>query len=65
MFWEGNMNEWLKKIIARLKNLWGKWSAVQKVIFFGIIGAAARTYSSCRIQLITEHGAAYHYTDYR
>jgi flagellar M-ring protein FliF len=33
------MNEWLKKIIARLKDLWGKWSGIQKVIFFGIIGA--------------------------
>jgi flagellar M-ring protein FliF len=33
------MNEWFKKMIARIKNLWGKWSAVQKVIFFGIIGA--------------------------
>ena len=33
------MNEWLKKIIARIKELWSKWSGVQKVVFFGIIAA--------------------------
>ena len=31
------MNEWLKKTLAKLKELWGKWSVVQKVILFGII----------------------------
>ena len=31
------MNEWLKKMLAKAKELWGKWSVVQKVILFGII----------------------------
>ncbi|MBO4857024.1 MAG: flagellar M-ring protein FliF [Treponema sp.] len=31
------MNEWLKKVTAKLKELWTKWSLVQKVILFGII----------------------------
>lgn len=31
--------EWLKKLLERIKNLWGKWSGVQKIVFFGIIGA--------------------------
>lgn len=33
------MNEWLKKLIERIKKLWAKWSGVQKVVFFGIIAA--------------------------
>lgn len=32
------MNEWLKKIIERVKKLWGGWKLPQKLIFFGIIG---------------------------
>lgn len=31
------MNEWLKKLVSSLKELWGKWTAVQKVILFAII----------------------------
>ncbi len=31
------MGEWLKKTLAKAKELWGKWSVVQKVILFGII----------------------------
>ncbi len=31
------MGEWLKKMLAKAKELWGKWSVVQKVILFGII----------------------------
>ncbi len=34
------MNEWIKKMIARVKELLGKWTLIQKIIFFGIIGAA-------------------------
>jgi flagellar M-ring protein FliF len=34
------MNEWLKKMLERIKTVWGKWSALQKVIFFGILGGA-------------------------
>lgn len=34
------MNEWLKRMLERLKTVWGKWSALQKVIFFGILGGA-------------------------
>jgi len=32
------MNEWFKKIFERVKTLWGKWSLVQKIIFFSVIG---------------------------
>jgi len=31
------MNEWLKKVTGKIKDLWSKWKLVQKVIFFGII----------------------------
>jgi flagellar M-ring protein FliF len=34
------MNEWIKKTIAQLKTLWGKWSLVQKGILIGIAVAA-------------------------
>jgi flagellar M-ring protein FliF len=30
------MNEWIKKIIAQIKNLWGKWSMVQRIILIGV-----------------------------
>ncbi|MBP3742372.1 MAG: flagellar M-ring protein FliF [Treponema sp.] len=33
------MNEWLKKTVAKAKELWGKWRPVQKVILIGIIVA--------------------------
>ena len=33
------MNEWLKRTTAKAKELWGKWSPVQKVILLGIIVA--------------------------
>ncbi len=33
------MNEWLKRTIERITNLWGQWKTPQKAIFFGIIGA--------------------------
>ncbi len=35
------MNEWLKKLAAQLKELWGKWSAVQKIILFAVVGITA------------------------
>ncbi len=31
------MNEWLKKVLDKLKELWSKWKPIQKVIVFGII----------------------------
>ena len=31
------MNEWLKKVTAKAKELWTKWSLIQKVIIIGII----------------------------
>ncbi len=34
------MNEWLKKLSAHIKTLWGKWTLVQKGILAGIIAAA-------------------------
>lgn len=34
------MNEWFKKVIGQIKTLWGKWKAVQKIIFFSVIGVA-------------------------
>ncbi|MDC7124023.1 MAG: flagellar basal-body MS-ring/collar protein FliF [Spirochaetales bacterium] len=33
------MNEWFKKVIERVKTAWGKWSGIQKIIFFAIIAA--------------------------
>lgn len=34
------MNEWLKKILEKIKTLWTKWSTVQKIILIGIaVGA--------------------------
>lgn len=32
------MNEWLKKLVGQLKDLWSKWSTVQKIILFTVIG---------------------------
>ncbi|MBN2439852.1 MAG: flagellar M-ring protein FliF [Spirochaetales bacterium] len=32
------MNEWLKKFLEQIKQLWGKWTTLQKGIFFGSIG---------------------------
>ncbi len=34
------MKEWLQKVLNQIKTVWGKWTTVQKVIFFAIIGAA-------------------------
>lgn len=34
------MNEWFKKIIAQIRELWSRWKPMQKIIFFGIIGVA-------------------------
>ncbi len=34
------MNEWLKKLIEQIKNLWGKWSVTQKIILVSIAGVA-------------------------
>jgi flagellar M-ring protein FliF len=34
------MKEWIKKFIAQLKTLWGKWSLVQRIILIGIALAA-------------------------
>ena len=31
------MNEWLKKVMDKFKELWSKWKPIQKVILFGII----------------------------
>ena len=31
------MNEWLKKVTDKAKNMWSKWKPIQKVILFGII----------------------------
>ncbi|MCQ2594667.1 MAG: flagellar M-ring protein FliF [Treponemataceae bacterium] len=31
------MNEWLKKLSAQIKDLWSKWTVVQKGILFGIV----------------------------
>ena len=32
------MNEWLKKLVGQLKELWSKWSTVQKIILFAVVG---------------------------
>ena len=31
------MNEWFKKTLQKIKELWGKWTLVQKIILFAII----------------------------
>ena len=31
------MNEWLKKVASKIKELWKKWSLIQKVIIIGIV----------------------------
>ena len=31
------MNEWFKKTFGTIKEKWGKWTIVQKVILIGII----------------------------
>ena len=31
------MNEWLKKVLTSIKDLWSKWKPIQKVILIGII----------------------------
>lgn len=31
------MNEWFKKLFDKIKELWAKWSVIQKVILFGIV----------------------------
>lgn len=32
------MNEWLKRVTEQIKNLWTKWTSVQKIILFAIAG---------------------------
>lgn len=34
------MNEFLQRILERVRTLWGQWALPQKLIFFGIIGVA-------------------------
>ena len=34
------MNEWFKRLLEQLRNLWSQWKPVQKVIFFGIVGVS-------------------------
>ncbi|MDR1894728.1 MAG: flagellar M-ring protein FliF [Spirochaetales bacterium] len=33
------MNNFIKKIIEKIKTLWGKWSLMQKIIFFAVVAA--------------------------
>ena len=35
------MNEWLKRLFSQIRELWGKWSTLQKVILFAVVGVAA------------------------
>jgi flagellar M-ring protein FliF len=34
------MNEWLKKLLTQIQNLWSKWSVAQKIILFSVVGVA-------------------------
>ena len=34
------MNEWLKRVVDQIRNLWGQWKPVQKIIFFAVIGVS-------------------------
>jgi flagellar M-ring protein FliF len=36
----GNMNEWLKKSLEKLKSLWASWGLPQKLILIGVVLAA-------------------------
>ena len=33
------MNEWLKKLVSQIKELWSKWTIIQKVILIGVFVA--------------------------
>jgi flagellar M-ring protein FliF len=33
----GTMNEWLKNVLGKVRDLWSKWKPIQKVILIGII----------------------------
>jgi flagellar M-ring protein FliF len=33
------MKEWFKKVLDQIKNLWAKWTSLQKIILFSIVGA--------------------------
>ncbi len=33
------MNEWLKKLVAQITSLWGKWTLVQKLVLAGVVVA--------------------------
>jgi flagellar M-ring protein FliF len=35
------MNEWLQKLFAQVKELWGKWTTTQKAILLGVVGVFA------------------------
>lgn len=32
------MNDWFKKVLEQIKTLWAKWTTVQKIILFAVIG---------------------------
>jgi len=34
------MKDWIQKFLNQIKTLWGKWSAVQKIVFIGIAAVA-------------------------
>ncbi|MDR1428833.1 MAG: flagellar M-ring protein FliF [Spirochaetaceae bacterium] len=34
------MNEWIKKFLEQIRNLWGKWSMIQRLILIGIAFSA-------------------------
>ena len=34
------MNEWLKRLFSQIREQWGKWTLLQKVILFAVVGGA-------------------------
>jgi flagellar M-ring protein FliF len=34
------MNEWLRRLVNQIKELWGKWSTTQKIVLFSVVGVS-------------------------
>ena len=52
------MNEWLKKLFQQIKELWAKWSTVQKVILIGITAAVIAALVLVTVFITSDNSAA-------
>jgi len=60
------MNEWLKKLFLQVKELWSKWTVIQKVILIGIIAAGfCGVVSRFRIFVASDNGSFIQRAGYR